>query len=227
MFACVSALCSIHLGNHQCTRLYWNGVCDQECDFADSLYDGFDCSPVTSDCPADVNDRCRDTFANGVCDEECNSVGCAFDGGDCIVKTLNFAEDTLVLTLPRWYQYSGKVVDTKQLGRSLSTLLRTIVRVLPEDWVGGQRRGSSPGARPEPSWHRPHQRDMAAVRRIYAKVDNTMCERRCFEKAESAARFVALALHNGWDPGIQVAAVGGKNRGHTRAAFNKQNVRER
>ena len=207
---CVPAVCSVHLGADMCTRSFWNGVCDPRCDFADNFYDGFDCSPDTTECPSDVDETCRAIFANGVCDEKCNSVGCAWDGGDCIDKPLIFADDTIVLTLPPWYQYSTKLVDIKQLGRALSKLLRTIVRVLPEDWVGDhQRTASHSSGIKEPSWHRPHQSDHAAVRRVYAKVDNTRCTERCFEAATSAARFIALALHNGWDPGIRVASVGG------------------
>ncbi len=119
-----------------------------------------------------------------------------------------FAEDVVVLTLAKWYETSGKVVDVKALGRALSLLLRTIVRVMPSDWQGLYHR--SKPSHGEASWHRPDKRGYDSMRKIYLKIDNTMCTRRCFISAFYAAKFIDLALKNKWEPGIPISSIGGE-----------------
>ncbi|ELU18844.1 hypothetical protein CAPTEDRAFT_226756 [Capitella teleta] len=199
------AICGLHLSDHRCERSFWNGYCDADCDVATSFFDGYDCTYDARECEHETS--CRKSYADGVCDPECDHVGCAWDGGDCIARPLDFADDdAIVLTLPRWYQHKAKVIDLRYVGRAVSKLLRTITRVLPEEWAAdlAYRTGRSR----EPSWHRPHRTDHAAVRHIFLRLDNTKCVDRCFREARHAAGFIALALRGGWDPGVQVASVG-------------------
>lgn len=190
---------------------FGNGVCDPECDSEDALYDGFDCEPATAECGPSGDRQCRNIFANGVCDMECDSPGCVWDGGDCISKPLDFARDIVVLTLAKWYQLAGKPIDVKELGRMLSKLLHTLVRVLPDSWQGEHMRPETQGgAGLEQHWHKPDRRGYMDMRRIYLKIDNTQCQRRCFRSAEYAAQFIALSIRNGWDPGIPITSVGGQ-----------------
>jgi hypothetical protein len=125
-----------------------------------------------------------------------------------MASNLDFAgDDVIVLTLPSWYQRTSKVIDLRFIGRSVSKLLRTITRVLPEDWAAdvAYRTGGSR----EPTWHRPRRTDHAAVKHVFLRLDNTQCSDRCFRDARHAAGFIALALRRGWDPGVQVQSVGG------------------
>jgi len=205
----MTAVCGTQSLNNKCYLSYKNGICDPECDNEENLYDGFDCAADIRTPDPKEDENCHRNFANGVCDPECDDSSSAWDGGDCIDRPLTFADDVVVLTLARWYETSGKVIDVKALGRELSLLLRTIVRVMPNDWnglYGGRlRTGGS-----EASWHRPDRRGYDSTRRVHLKIDNTMCRRRCFDSSLYAAKFLDLALKHDWQPGIPVSSIGGK-----------------
>ena len=211
-----TAICGIRPLENKCSLSFINGLCDPECDNEENLFDGYDCSTEIAECRPSYDRNCRRSYADGVCDVECDSASCAWDGGDCIDRPLTLADDVIVLTLAKWYETSGKVVDVKALGRSLSLLLRTIVRVMPSDWHGlchMTKTTNGETARPanrKSSWHIPNERRYDSKRNIYIKIDNTMCGRRCFENIKYAAKFIDLALKHKWDPGMPISSIGGK-----------------
>lgn len=65
-----------------CMTVYNNSVCNPECNVADCLYDGYDCS-VRKPCNPSYNDYCEDFYNNGVCNQGCNNSACNWDGQDC------------------------------------------------------------------------------------------------------------------------------------------------
>ena len=178
-----TAICGTNSLDNKCSLSFNNGRCDPECDNEENLFDGYDCSTDIDECRLSHDDNCRRSYADGVCDVECDSASCAWDGGDCIDKPLTLAHDVIVVTLAKWYETSGKVVDVKALGRSLSLLLRTIVRVMPSDWQGLHHRtqtanreaakstnNEGPGHSPsqgKASWQRSNKRGHDFKRNIY------------------------------------------------------------
>ena len=171
------------------------------------MYDGFDCSASLTTCRED--DVCKQRYANGFCDRDCDNNECGWDGGDCIDSTLKLSDDTVALFLAR--RQASANINKKALGRSLTALLQTLVRVLPSDWNGAHneetpKRDSyytSPQQVPSPA-----PKPLGQV--LYLKLDNTKCKNNCFKKAERSAHFIALALQKGWDPGISISAVTGE-----------------
>ncbi|ULU02368.1 hypothetical protein L3Y34_002145 [Caenorhabditis briggsae] len=67
-----------------CKALAGNGICDEDCNYAECQFDGGDCSggqQPFSRCmyPA----KCARSFADGICNPECNNEKCLYDGMDC------------------------------------------------------------------------------------------------------------------------------------------------
>ena len=185
-------------------------------------------------CQEMYQDFCAGRFANGICDESCNTESCFWDGGDCITEQIKFVDDTLVLYLSDWSTSVTNAIDLKELGRSLSKLLRTIVRILPDEVENdlaeyqaartGNRRSlnkrSSSGvdniqADDKKSQSRRLTRDTSSVyetnQRLRIKLDNSKCKDKCFKKVSKAAEFIYLSLQKGWDPGIPISAIAGKS----------------
>ena len=111
---------------------------------------------------------------------------------------------------------SEGAVDLKELGRSLSTLLRTIVRVLPSNWQGEHMQTSNRNKQRSHTYTDnfknsdfPTEQNGLPAGSLFLKLDNTKCKRQCFRKASRAAQYLAMALHNNWDPGIPISGVGG------------------
>lgn len=184
-----------------CTRSFWDGVCQLDCDSEKHLFDGSDCTTRLPRCSSE--DYCRQRFANGFCDKECDNPSCGWDGGDCITTKLKVVDDTVVLFLTKRHA----TVNLRAVGRALTTLLQTIVRVMPHDWSSVHSTPTDDGrqaSREVPT--RVHMESEV----LYLKLDNTKCKQNCFKKAEKAALFIALAMQKGWDPGISVAAVSGE-----------------
>ena len=195
-----------------CASSFWNGVCDLECDDQRNLFDGFECVDRLEPCNSAYDGYCASRFQNGNCDPNCNNAECGWDGGDCIATPLKFADDTLVLFLgvTGWQHGSTGAVELKELGRSLSRLLRTIVRVLPDDWQADHT-APSPGEEHAAARQADNNYNSRRYHRVFLKLDNSQCKRKCFKKAERAAQFISTALQNGWDPGIPIASVAGKH----------------
>ncbi len=224
MCVSISAICSSPVANNYCgVASFWNGVCDLGCETEKYLFDGFECIDQLGACDAAYDGLCASRFANGICDSQCNTPECAWDGGDCITKPLKLADDTLVIFLATtgWRQTSSGAVDLKELGRSLSKLLRTIVRVFPDNWEGEHMKVTPKGSSKHNSDllsedlrhsdSTPHHNGVGA-QRLFLQIDNTLCKKQCFRKAERAVQYVATALQNKWNPGIPISTVGGKNK---------------
>ena len=209
-------------------------MCDLDCDTERHLFDGFDCMDELPKCQEMYQDFCAGRFANGICDESCNSEACFWDGGDCITEQIKFVDDTLVLYLSDWSTSDTNAIDLKELGRSLSKLLRTIVRILPDEVENdlaeyqaartSNRRSlnkRSPGevdniqADDKESQSKRLTRDTNSVyetnQRLRIKLDNTKCKDKCFKKVSKAAEFIYLSLQKGWDPGMPISAIAGKS----------------
>jgi len=104
------------------------------------------------------------------------------------------------------------IVPAKQLARSLSRLLRSVVRLVNDDWPSAAdevishagdvtKKGTPPGPGD----------DIRLTRTALVRVDNTNCIGRCFTTARSAAKFVAAALNKGWNlPGFVISSVSGR-----------------
>ncbi len=190
-------------------------------------------------CQETYRDYCVGRFANGICDESCNNEACLWDGGDCITESIKFADDTLVLYLADWIESATNVADLKELGRSLSKLLRTIVRILPDEveddlaqlQAAKTRRGSRKSSsevdktqlEEEGRSHRLTRDTNGAHHNsqiLRIKLDNTKCKNSCFKKASKAAEFIALSTQKGWNPGIPISAIAGELH---RFSFHSEN----
>lgn len=185
----------------RCSRLFWDDLCDTTCDDENHLYDGYDCTQEQYICDTQYDEQCRHRFGDGVCDRQCNTPGCAWDGGDCVDQPLKFAEDVIMLSVARWYQsttYGTLSKDqSRRLARTLSQLLRTVVRIMPMSWL--QQHGLDSIV---------DVNSQQAV--VFARIDNTHCKQRCINSATTAVRYISVALINGWDPGIPLARVAGQ-----------------
>ena len=104
------------------------------------------------------------------------------------------------------------ITPIKQLVRSVSRLLRVVVRLVNDDWTsavddviglhGDVTKRSPPPAAGD---------DGRQLRAALMKVDNTNCATRCFTTARSAALFVSAALNKGWSiSGFIISSVAGK-----------------
>ena len=215
MYVFLSAICASHLTPGFCSGSFRDGVCDLDCDSERQLFDGYDCADELPVCQETYVDYCAGRFANGICDESCNNEPCLWDGGDCITESIKFADDTLVLYLSDWSRGTPNAIDLKELGRSLSKLLRTIVRILPDEVEDDIARFQAAQAKGKNLQLRPRRvtRDndfYHSNQRLRIKLDNTKCKQNCFKKASRAAEFIALASRQGWNPGIPISALAGE-----------------
>lgn len=48
-----------------CPALFKNGICDQECNVQDCLFDGYDCQTTPRECNPLYEKYCQDHYANG------------------------------------------------------------------------------------------------------------------------------------------------------------------
>ena len=48
-----------------CPALFKNGICDQQCNVMDCLYDGYDCQTSTRECNPLYEQYCQDHYADG------------------------------------------------------------------------------------------------------------------------------------------------------------------
>ena len=109
----------------------------------------------------------------------------------------------------------GKATPTaaKLLARSVSRLLRTVVRLVNDDWpsmaddavsqTSDVTKKGAPAAVPSD--------EIRQMRTTLVRIDNTNCVGRCFTTARSAAKFVSAALNKGWNlPGFVISSVAGK-----------------
>ena len=190
-------MCSKQTADNKCSGVYNNGVCDPECDNERHLYDGGDCGRAP---PCDQEAYCATRFSDGVCDKLCNSARCLWDGGDCNTGRRHFANDTVVLTLARTEVTS--TLNTKEMARSFSALFNTVVHVLPEGGRG-RRRGKL---------RKGEQVPVEKDEKLYLKLDNTNCKNRCLRSADSAAKYLSMALTHGWKPGLPITTVTGMSR---------------
>jgi len=190
-------MCSKQTADNKCSGVYNNGVCDPECDNERHLYDGGDCARAP---PCDQEAYCATRFSDGVCDKLCNSARCLWDGGDCNTGRRRFANDTVVLTLARTEVTS--TLNTKEMARSFSALFNTVVHVLPEGGRG-RRRGKL---------RKGEQVPVEKDEKLYLKLDNTNCKNRCLRSADSAAKYLSMALTHGWKPGLPITTVTGMSR---------------
>ena len=157
---------------------------------------------------------------------------------------MKFADDTLVLYLSEWSSSVTNAIDFKELGRSLSKLLRTVVRILPDEVENdlaefqaartskvNRRRSSSEVDNMQSNDRESKSRRLTrdtnnlhdTTQRLRIKLDNTRCKKQCFKKASRAAEFIYLSLQKGWDPGIPISAIGGKDP----HAINSQNEKRK
>lgn len=60
-----------------------DGVCNQECNNAECLFDGRDCEKSLQPCNPIYNAYCEKHYADGHCDYGCNNAECNWDGLDC------------------------------------------------------------------------------------------------------------------------------------------------
>lgn len=78
-----------------------DGICDNECNNSECMYDGMDCAGSDDMFCEYVNFlrmhyiyinffsaalNCTEKFDNDICNEECATEQCGFDGGDCDVR---------------------------------------------------------------------------------------------------------------------------------------------
>lgn len=135
-------------------------------------------------------------------------------------------DDVLVLTVAEnFHRDPGhplpRPLDPKTVSRAVSRLLRTVVRHPSDDWIASHLKDDHPhqsqGSRSArerrgggPSWEAGGAA-MGTGTRIYLKIDNTNCFSRCFDSAETAGKFVAMATRRGWDPGFRITSIAGNN----------------
>lgn len=81
---------------HSCLKRFGDGVCNEECNSKECLFDGNDCvdsstgktkPPQDTDAESKCGKQCRNfcihSYGNGFCDELCNTREFAWDGFDC------------------------------------------------------------------------------------------------------------------------------------------------
>ncbi|KAI0243032.1 hypothetical protein LSAT2_009086 [Lamellibrachia satsuma] len=161
---------------------------------------------------ADDNNYCSRFFNNGACDAACDSERHLYDGiHDCARAPLCNQEAYCTT------RFSDGVCDKSCNSEAclwdggdcngdrrrfandtvVLTLARTQCMCCPKEGMGGAGGKSRKGGR------------VAAEKdeKIYLKLDNTNCKKRCFRSADSAAKFLSMALTHGWKPGLPITTV--------------------
>ncbi|KAK6979870.1 neurogenic locus Notch protein [Biomphalaria glabrata] len=74
--------------DNKCMEKGNNGVCDQECNYEECLYDNTECSfgmiPWQNCTQRTAKGKsCSQAFDDGICNQECYTANCLFDGYDC------------------------------------------------------------------------------------------------------------------------------------------------
>ncbi|GMT24865.1 hypothetical protein PFISCL1PPCAC_16162 [Pristionchus fissidentatus] len=168
-----------------CASVYGNGVCNQECNSRECLYDGYACL-LQESCPQE--EYCRERFSDGICDDACNREECEFDGGDCFGE-LDTLPGQLMIRL------SMSVQEFMPLSHlflfQLSRFLRATV-VLSQDsmgplvwqWSAVEGRGTRI-ARGENS---------SRGIEVAFSVDLTRCTTDCFDSIGRVVEFIDHAL---------------------------------
>lgn len=110
-----------------CWEVFENGVCDEQCNTQECLYDGFDCRKKVKNCNPIYDAYCSNHYANGLCDKGCDTAECDWDGLDCDDSPEMLAKGTLIVIIlvePSVFR-NISVTFVRRLGH----LLRTVVRV--------------------------------------------------------------------------------------------------
>ena len=149
---------------------------------------------------------CQKAYTNHVCNKDCDSAECGWDGGDCLPsdKQSSYMEQVVVLVIKN--SLGHQRLDLSSLGKRISQLFgsESVIQVHPDNWFSNLT--SVPG------FDQSEGKDInSPVLKLYLKILNNHCQSRCFTKGQYAARFLEAAIQNGWDPGIQLVQVGGRN----------------
>ena len=174
-----------------------------------NLYDGFDCATPVPHCQMP---HCSQYFMDGVCHTMCNTASCLWDGGDCITTPLELTHDALVLDYEHVHQLafhhskSTMPLNHKQMSRHFSQLLGGLVRVIPVIDEGGTTASQD-------IWNVDVKDDKHRhlSGKVVLRLDNSLCEQRCFSKSEHLARYIKVYnswLHN-WDSDIYLPLITG------------------
>ena len=119
--------CSAVKKGIHCWDRFENGICDEACNNAECLYDGFDCLGQMKECNPIYESYCLNHYANGHCDKGCDNMECEWDGLDCVNGDRETAEGVLILILlikPDDFRLNATVFV-----RRLGHMLRTVVWV--------------------------------------------------------------------------------------------------
>lgn len=110
----------------RCWELFKDNQCNQECNNAECLFDGYDCDREVKPCNPFYEAYCRSHYADGKCDSGCNTEECDWDGLDCEIEPPVLAMGTvsvvLEMDLATFRDQSAAFV--RNLGRHLRTTVR-------------------------------------------------------------------------------------------------------
>lgn len=154
-----------------CWTLFRDGKCDQQCNTAECLYDGNDCSGSSSVTQTCDEQYCLERYANGVCDQECNSAECGWDGADCeTIRTNTMAQGLLVIRVEPAIVLGDGPMGTELAGllRKVSKMTKTILRILNFRQVD-EGRGTE----------------------IELIADNSKCYTSCYNSTDLIAKFLS------------------------------------
>lgn len=180
-----------------------DGVCNQECNNPQCLFDGRDCEKSLQPCNPVYDAYCQKHYANGHCDYGCNNAECNWDGLDCEQEPPDLADGVIsMVVLMDMQAFKQNVVAFL---RDTSYQLRTTVRVKKDSlgndmifpWIG-----STPTTTLQDSYYVQKHNVVYSEQygrtgvKVYLEIDNRKCSALtnsdfCFQSANAAAEFLA------------------------------------
>ncbi|XP_074600062.1 uncharacterized protein LOC141854319 [Brevipalpus obovatus] len=170
-----------------CSKKFRDGICNDECNNRECLFDGYDCVGRFSGrgkgkrCDDLDNHYCLANYGNGYCDNGCNNEECGWDGGDCESKPTeswnNRGTVEILVDMPNNQDYS----KVSELIREISRLTNMIVRLRLNE-------------RKEPEITKIPGTNMAKLSLV---VDNSKCHSNCLEDGSAMAQYLTAVLDSG------------------------------
>lgn len=203
-----------------------DGICNQECNNPQCLFDGRDCEKSLQPCNPVYDAYCQKHYANGHCDYGCNNAECNWDGLDCEQEPPNLAEGVIsMVVLMDMQAFKQNVVAFL---RDTSYQLRTTVRVKKDPmnndmiypWMG-----STPTTTLQDSYYVQKHNVVFSEQygrtgvKVYLEIDNRKCSSLtnsdyCFQSANAAAEFLAAkASRHTLSQSFPIYQVNGVNDG--------------
>ena len=206
----------------RCWELFKNNECNEECNTAECLFDGYDCDREVKPCNPIYDAYCQTHYANGFCDTGCNTAECNWDGLDCESENLPMlamGTVSVVLEMDLSTFKNQSVAFVRYMGRELRTTVR--IKMDPQ--------GVNEMVYPwDPSEDPSKAQDSASSYLyplgargviVYLEIDNRKCientgDTECFSRASQVAQFLgASATSHQLKADFSIARVMGRDAG--------------